>query len=146
MKEFEFTNLMKCGNCGSGICAEEKFNKLSNGSTKRYVYYHCIRGVDRSCKEPLINEEDLIKQFEKLIDRIPINQLKAQKQLTEELEKLDRFNKDVLKEKQEVKKPKVDIREFAKYVLKKGGRGEKRTLLACLDEELTLKARKIRIK
>jgi len=145
MKEFEFTNLMKCGNCGSGISAEDKFKKLKDGSTKRYVYYHCTKGADRDCKEPYISEEDLVRQFTKLIDRIPINQLKAQRQLNEELERFNKFNQKVLKNGQQTKMSKVNLKDFAKYLLRNGARDEKRSLLACLGGSIQLKGKKVKI-
>jgi hypothetical protein len=37
-KEFAFTKMMTCGLCGSGICADEKFKKLKDGSVNRHVY------------------------------------------------------------------------------------------------------------
>ena len=40
-KSFGFTRLMHCGLCGSGVSAEDKFKKLRDGSTARYVYYGC---------------------------------------------------------------------------------------------------------
>jgi DNA invertase Pin-like site-specific DNA recombinase len=42
-KEFAFTKLMTCGLCGSGICADEKFKKLKDGSINRHVYYGCTK-------------------------------------------------------------------------------------------------------
>lgn len=40
-KEFAFTKLITCGHCGSGITADEKYKKLKDGTTARYVYYGC---------------------------------------------------------------------------------------------------------
>ena len=39
--DFAFTKIMKCGLCGSGISATEKFKKLKNGEHNRHVYYGC---------------------------------------------------------------------------------------------------------
>ena len=36
-KEFAFTKLIRCGYCGSGITADEKFKKLKNGGVNRHV-------------------------------------------------------------------------------------------------------------
>ncbi|KKR76160.1 MAG: hypothetical protein UU20_C0032G0025, partial [Parcubacteria group bacterium GW2011_GWE2_40_8] len=72
-KEFAFTKMMTCGLCGSGICADEKFKKLKDGSVNRHIYYGCTKSKDKYCKCGYINEVDLLKQFEKLIDRIEIN-------------------------------------------------------------------------
>jgi len=147
MKEFEFTNLIKCGNCGSGICAEEKFKKLKDGSIKRYVYYHCTRGADRTCKEHSILEEDLIEQLQRVIDEIPLNKLRAQTKLQEEFNRHKMFTEKVLKQDQpEANIPDLDLRSFAKYILREGNRDEKRELLACLRTSLQLKSKTIYIK
>ena len=74
-KEFAFTRLMKCGLCGSGIIADEKIKKQKNGNVHRYVYYSCAKTKDRFCKSGYINELDLIKQFEKLIETIDIDDI-----------------------------------------------------------------------
>jgi len=65
--EFAFTKIMKCGLCGSGISATEKFKKLKNGSHNRHVYYGCTKAKDKHCKCGYINETDLIKQLQKLL-------------------------------------------------------------------------------
>lgn len=58
--EFAFTGLMRCGNCGGGITAEEHIKP----SGRRYVYYRCSRrkaGV--TCREPAISEGELERQL-----------------------------------------------------------------------------------
>jgi DNA invertase Pin-like site-specific DNA recombinase len=59
--EFAFTGILKCGNCGGAITAEEHIKP----SGRRYVYYHCSRrrsGV--TCREPALSESALIGQLE----------------------------------------------------------------------------------
>lgn len=147
IKEFEFTRLFKCGGCGSGVCAEEKFKKLIDGSTKRYVYYHCTKGADRYCRQGVIPEEDLLEQLVKLMNTIPINNLRAQTKLKEEMERYRKFTETILlqKDKNSVV-PKVDLRSFAKYVLREGSRDEKREIINCIGTTIYLKDRKIYIK
>lgn len=143
-KEFDFTKLIKCGACGSGISAQEKFKSLKGGGKNRYVYYHCSKGADRSCRELYIREEDLIEQLLQLIDRLDLNKLGTKKQLQEEIARYERFTQGVLgKEVSRDNETKVDIREYAKYVLKNGVREEKRELLSCLKTKLYLKGQKI---
>ena len=48
-KEFAFTRMITCGLCESGITADEKFKKLKDGSTNRYVYYGCTKFKDKDC-------------------------------------------------------------------------------------------------
>jgi len=143
-KEFDFTRLIKCGACGSGVCAEEKFKTLQNGSKNRYVYYHCTKGADRNCKELYIREEDLVEQLLQLIDKLEINQLGAKKRLEDEIARYERFTHGVLgKEVSRTKETKVEIKDYAKYVLKNGTREEKRELLSCLKTKLYLKDQKV---
>ncbi len=143
-KEFDFTRLIKCGSCGSGVCAEEKFKSLKNGGKNRYIYYHCTKGADRNCPELYIREEDLIEQLLQLIDKLDINQLGAKKRLQDEIARYELFTEGVLgKEVSQTEKTKVDIREYAKYVLKNGTREEKRELLSCLKAKLYLKDQRI---
>ncbi len=80
-KEFAFTRIMKCGVCGSGITADEKFKKLKAGGVNRYVYYRCTKAKDRSCKNPAINESDLITAMTRMLDNISLDQVKLNTKL-----------------------------------------------------------------
>jgi len=51
-KEFAFTKLIRCGYCGSGITADEKFKKLKDGGVNRHVYYFCTKAKNIDCKNP----------------------------------------------------------------------------------------------
>ena len=42
-KEFAFTKLMVCGKCGSGVTAEEKYKKLRDGTSRKYIYYGYVK-------------------------------------------------------------------------------------------------------
>lgn len=43
-KEFSFTGLLQCGECGCSITAEEKNKRLARTKqVKSYIYYHCTR-------------------------------------------------------------------------------------------------------
>src|SRR5207237_569558 len=68
-KEFAFTKLMKCGICGSGVTGQEKFKKLADGGTAKYIYYGCTRSRDRGCNSKYLREEDLILQLLQIIDQ-----------------------------------------------------------------------------
>jgi DNA invertase Pin-like site-specific DNA recombinase len=146
-KEFDFTRLMHCGSCGSGVTAEEKFKKISDGSLKRYVYYHCTKFNDYECQEPFIREEDLLAELLKIADKIDLNESKTKLQLQSELEKFQRFSQGVLGKMLEEQNliPKIDIQSYAKYVLMNGTREEKRSLLSGLKSGLRLKGRKLYI-
>lgn len=137
-KEFDFTRLIKCGSCGSGIVADEKFKNISDGTRRRYVYYHCSLGKRVICKEPYIREEELLNQLLNLIENINVDEICVQEKLSRELARYQKFAEGVLHISNNPSSPKVDIISYAKYVLKEGTREEKREVLSCLRTQLVL--------
>lgn len=144
-KEFDYTKLIHCGHCGSGVSAEDKIKKLSDGKIVRYVYYHCTKFQDRYCPEKFIREEDLVSQLLGLIDTIDIDQIGINSQLQEEMEKYKNFSQGVLGKMMESNTliPTVDARSYAKHVLQFGNREDKRNLLKCLRSRIYLQNQKI---
>lgn len=138
-KEFAFTKMMTCGLCGSGVCADEKFKKLKDGSVNRHIYYGCTRSKDKNCKCGYINEVELIQQFEKLIDQVNINEIGMKEKIKYEVERIKRFNQSVLNTKQQIQIKDIDIRDYAKFILKDGLIEEKRELLTCFKSKILLK-------
>jgi site-specific DNA recombinase len=137
-KEFAFTRLMECGLCGSGVTADEKFKKQKNGNIHRHVYYGCTKSKDKNCKSGYLNEEILIEQFVQLMDKIDIDEIGIKEKIKAEVERFKKFQQSVLgiREKSEVKD--IDIRNYAKYLLREGTVIEKRELLGCLKSKLLL--------
>jgi len=144
-KEFAFTKMMSCGLCDSGICADEKFKKLKDGSVNRHVYYSCTKSKDKYCKCGYINEIDLIEQFEKLLDRINISEIGMKDKIKSEVERIKKFQQSVLNIKQQIQIKDVDIRDYAKFILKDGAIEEKRELLTCFKSKILLKEKQIYI-
>lgn len=144
-KEFAFTKLMTCGLCGSGICADEKFKKQKNGNVHRHVYYGCGKSKDKNCKCGYINEIDLLKQFEELMDRIDIDEIGIKEKLREEVERFKKFQRVLLGKAAQVAVRDIDIRNYAKYLLREGKDVEKRELLGCLRSKLTFCEKKINL-
>ena len=145
-KEFAFTKLMTCGLCGSGITADEKFKKQKNGNSHRYVYYGCCKFHDKNCKSGYLKEEDLIEQLAGLMDKIDLDEIGMKAKIKEEIERHKRFNVGILGLKDTtVKVADVDIRNYAKHVLRGGTILEKRELLGCLQSKVTLANKCIRI-
>lgn len=142
-KEFAFTRLMICGLCGSGISADEKFKKLKDGSVNRHVYYICTKSKDRNCKCSNINEYDLLKQFEELLEKIDLDEIGIKEKIKIEVERFKKFQKFVLGNKEKIEIGDIDIRNYAKYILREGLILEKRELLSCLKGKLILKDGKI---
>lgn len=142
-KEFAFIKMMSCGLCDSGITADEKFKKLKDGTVNRHVYYTCSKSKDKFCKCGYINEEDLIKQFEKLLDQIDINEIGMRDRIKEEVQRIKKFQHSVLGLKQEIQINDIDIRDYAKFILKDGEVEEKRELLSCFKSKILLKEKRI---
>jgi site-specific DNA recombinase len=137
-KEFAFTKLMTCGLCGSGITADEKFKHQQNGNIHRYVYYACSKSKDKSCKCGYTNEDDLLKQFLELLDKIDLDEIGMKVKIQVEIEKIKGFQRSVLGTKGDIKVKDVDIRNYAKYILKDGSDIQKRELLGCLKSKIKL--------
>lgn len=138
-KEFAYTRMITCGGCGSGITAEEKHKKLKDGSIKTYIYYVCCDSKTHDCHEPSIREDVLLEQLLTLIDTIDLDKVGMKKKLQEEVSRYERFSSGILGQTMGMKVPKVDVRTYAKYLLKDGKAEEKRELLNCLRNKLTLK-------
>lgn len=139
-KEFAFTKLLNCGLCGSGIRAEEKIKTLKDGTISRHVYYGCTKAKDLYCKCGYIREEELINQLAKIIDKVDINELGMKAKLEEEIKRYRFFQNKVLGEKETDPETadEVNIRNYAKYILKQGSISEKRELLSCLHSKILL--------
>ena len=141
-KEFAFTKLIKCGLCGSGITADEKFKKLKDGSVNRYVYYGCTKSRDIHCKCGYIREKDLLEQLLKLIDKINLDKLGVKEKIEREIERYYEFRHKVLGIRKKDENPinkEIKIKNYTKYVLKEGTVFEKRELLYNLKSKLILK-------
>lgn len=143
-REFAFTKLFTCGHCGSGISAEEKYKQLKDGTHARYIYYSCSRARDRNCKNKYIREEELIAELLKILDKVNINELGMRQKLEDEIARFNIFQRSVLGATEKLKTDKeMDIRNYAKYLLKEGAVSEKRELLANLRSKIMYKDKKL---
>lgn len=138
-KLFAFTKIVICGYCGSSITAEEKIKKRLNGELRRHVYYHCTGGVKRNCIQPWIKEAELIDQFLELLDQLDIDQIGMKEKLQEEIDRYNRFTTGVLGLDPEIAKtPKVDLKMYAKYMLREGSHEEQREILKNIKNKVVL--------
>ena len=69
---FAFTGLMRCGECGAMITAEEKYKKQQNGNIHHYIYYHCTKRTHPDCSQKCIEQKELEKQIKLKLDDITI--------------------------------------------------------------------------
>lgn len=151
-KKFDYTKILKCGACGSGVTASEKIKTRKDSTKKQYVYYHCTKFRNLDCKEPYIREEDLTKQLKKLFNEmLIIKQMKNNKRVKYKMEEFIDFGVSVYKfckqnEPKIRKNPKkIDEKSYIKYVFECGSKQEKQDLLKCLNTDIFLKNRKVYI-
>lgn len=144
-KEFAFTKLFTCGYCQSGISAEEKWKSLKDGTSAHYIYYGCSRARDWNCKNKYIREEELIEELLKIMDKVNINELGMRMKLEDEIRRFNKLQKIVNGKSgnELVEENEVNIRQYAKYLLKEGSVSDKRELLANLRSRLNYKDKKV---
>ena len=137
---------MSCGLCGSGVSAEEKYKNLKDGTIAKYIYYGCTRFHDKNCKGGYLEERALLAQLLELMDRIDLDKSGLRKKLELEIERHKKFHSNIMGMKEEEYRAKdVDIRNYAKYVLREGSIFEKRDLMGCFKSKLKLTERVITI-
>lgn len=108
-REFQFTGLLTCIECGRAITAEIKKSK--------YVYYHCSNA---KCKAKKVNtkEEAIEKQFEELLSSIKIDERLLDiviKSLKEHLSEEKDFHSESVKNiERNLKKSKTNSKKYMK--------------------------------
>ena len=114
-----------------------KYKQLKDGTVAKYVYYGCGRSRDRHCKNPYLREEELTEQLVKLMDQIDLNQTGVQLKFEEELRRYNKFHRGVLGiNKRAEKHEDIDLRTYAKYILREGTNEEKRELMGCFKSRI----------
>jgi DNA invertase Pin-like site-specific DNA recombinase len=69
VREFAFTGVIHCGECGLLITAEQKTNRYG----RQYIYYHCTkRRADYQCRQPSIRVEKLTEQIESFLATLQV--------------------------------------------------------------------------
>ena len=145
VREFAFTKIFKCA-CGSGISACEKYKKLKDGTTSKYIYYGCSKVRNLNCHEGYLREEDLIKQLMDIIDKMDLNDIEVKHKFQEEVKRYNMFQKRVLKNADNEQPQKdVDIKSYMKYLLKEGSISEKREILSCIKSKIVIRKKILNI-
>lgn len=70
--EFAFTGMIRCGECGCMITAEEKMKHQKNGNTHHYIYYRCTKKKELQCSQLYIEKKKLEEQILDKIKKIEI--------------------------------------------------------------------------
>lgn len=158
-KQFPFKTLCKCGSCGGGVTAEEKYKKLKYGGFAKHVYYHCARSIDYDCNEPYITEADLIAQLLSHLNNgnIQINKSKIAKKLTADIERFHKLREQVLHqeylsgnlgelENLAVKPNDEEMgKDYLKHVLKTGTSEERKEALEMIKTKFILSNKTLHI-
>lgn len=144
-KEFAFTKMLTCGLCGSGVTADEKFKSLKDGTQARYVYYGCTKFRDKNCKCGYIREEELIEQMADILDTVSLDEIGMKDKIKAEIQAYNEFQESVLGRavNEKVKIKDIDIRNYAKHILRKRSMYEKREVLSHLRSKLTLQNKQL---
>ncbi len=80
------------------------------------------------------------------MDKIDLDEIGIKKKIKAEIERHKKFQSGLLGESEtKVKVKDVEIRNYAKYLLKEGQVQEKRELLSCLKSQITLANKTINI-
>jgi site-specific DNA recombinase len=145
-KEFTFTRLFTCGLCGSGITADEKFKKLKGGGTNRHIYYKCTKVRDIKCKNGYLNETDLVLQLSKVIDKLDFNKVAIKEKVVDEVNRFKKFQNRLLKSQTQILFKEIDLKDYVKFILEDGDPTEKREILSCFKNRLTISGREIVLK
>lgn len=141
-KVFAFRGLLKCGQCGADITAQDKFKTLKNGDVKRFVYYNCTRRKDPNCKEKYINENDLCILLQEFIEANH-KKIKFTDKLQAKVEKHYYVTKTLLGHYKIEQKLDVPFVEYSRYVLASGTENEKTSLAAGLTTKLQIRKGKL---
>jgi len=149
--DFPFTRVIRCATCGSHLTGEERTKQLKNGDRVNYVYYHCLRGKDKDfdCKEPYIREDDLVTQLVEIINQVEIDKDQFNKILKDEFDRFSKFkailNDENPTESIEKKLKDIDVKTFAKHILRFGSNQERREIFSLIKQPLYLKNLKLYI-
>jgi hypothetical protein len=119
------------------------FKKYKNSTVTRYVYYGCTKARGADCKCGYTEEKDILRQFEELIDTISLNEIEVKEKIKFDLDRFSKMQKFFLGTKDKIALPNVDIRGYAKYVLREGTNEEKREMLGCLKSRIYLAEKRI---
>ncbi len=77
------------------------------------------------------------------MDQINIDEIGIKEKVKAEVERIKKFNSSLLAIKEKIKIEDVDIRNYAKFVLRDGQDVEKRELLGCFKSKIQLNNKKI---
>ena len=72
------------------------------------------------------------------MDQIDIDEIGVKEKIKSEVERFKKFQQVLLGKKDKIQVQEIDIRNYAKYLLREGADIEKRELLGCLKSKIQL--------
>lgn len=86
----------------------------------------------------------IITQLIKLMNKVKFDPTAVQMKFEDELKRFNKFNRGVLGVSGNSKKHKdIDLKTYAKYILKDGSKDEKRELMGCLESKVVVKNKEV---
>jgi site-specific DNA recombinase len=73
---FLYRGLIRCGECGCSITAENKIKQQKNGNVHRYIYYRCTKSKG-GCGQVYITEPELEKELSKIFRNFVLSEEQA---------------------------------------------------------------------
>lgn len=124
-KQFYFSRLLRCGNCGAMICGTECRGRHG----KLYKYYRCSRSSDHleRCREKYIQEKYLIEAIAKFASQSLPETVRPAREIIHELDKINRFSTQ-----------KISLESYLRDILTNGSASEKAQVLRCIQGKLVL--------
>ena len=71
-KSFAFTGMIRCGECGAQITAEDKYKHQKNGIVRHYIYYHCTKKINPDCSQKNLQQKEIENQIVDALSRLYI--------------------------------------------------------------------------
>ncbi len=97
------------------------------------------------CKNPAINETDLIEALLEMIDTLKLDQVKLTAKLNLEIQKFKKLQAMFLGIRKADSIEPIDLKDYAKFVLKEGTVLEQRSVLECIINGLVLQNKRIKL-
>lgn len=144
-KQFAFRGLLKCGQCGAEVTAQEKIKLLKKtGTHKRFVYYNCTRKVDPNCKEKYINEDLLCELLEPLIEK-QVKKINVTPKLQARIDRHYAVAQNILRQYGVERLPATPLVEYSRYVLRSGSETEKSAFASGITNKVSVKHGSLRL-
>lgn len=144
---YNFLRLMRCGSCGSGVCARDvQKYRITTKDLSHFRYYMCSNAATRRCKELYINEKDLIVQLAELLDKVDLDFIALREQYEASVHRFYRLNSFVTGEsfvERTHEKRDEDLRKWMKIIFDDGTPEEQRSVLNKLKSRILLKDKHI---